>query len=80
MYQVNPPEPQDVLELTVKDLLERWPVAFQVFLTYRLGCIGCVYSRFDTLQEALDAQGVNEKEFVQFLLRTLSSVKDIDAL
>ena len=80
MYQAPPPAPQDVLALTVNDLLVRWPVAVQVFLTFRLGCIGCLYSRFDTLQVVLEAQGVNEAQFVQALLKQVSSVDDVESL
>lgn len=62
---------REVLKLTVNDLLQRWPAAFQVFLTFRLGCIGCVYNRFDTVQEALEAQRVNESEFLRSLVETI---------
>jgi len=71
MNETHSLDPREVLELTVNDLLQRWPAAFQVFLTFRLGCIGCVYNRFDTLQEALEAQEVNELDFMHSLFRTV---------
>lgn len=64
-------EPREVLNLTVNDLLHRWPAAIQLFLAFRLGCIGCVYNRFDTLREALEAQEVNERDFLRSLFKTI---------
>jgi hypothetical protein len=45
------PTERDLLRFTVAELLERWPTAAQVFIAYRLACIGCDFSAFHTLAE-----------------------------
>lgn len=69
-------EPQEILGLSISDLLERWPAAVQVFLDFHLACIGCSYSRFHTLEEALELQGINGRAFIQSLLLTTSDVRE----
>ena len=76
MKQTIFPDPREVLDLTVNDLLQKWPAAVQVFLTFRLGCIGCVYNGFDTLREALEVQKVDEEQFINSLLSTIWETKN----
>ena len=53
-----PPSSSDRwLELSVLDVLSRWPASARLFLRYRMVCIGCDFSRFDRLGEALAVHG-----------------------
>lgn len=69
-------EPQEVLGLTVSDLLERWPEAVQVLFDFHLACIGCSYSRFSTLEQALELQGIDGRAFLESLLLTISEERE----
>lgn len=56
------PHPQSALradlDLPIQGHLSRHPEAVAVFLEMRLGCVGCDFSAFDTLCQALDVHGV----------------------
>lgn len=38
--------------MPIADLLKRWPTLAQVFIAYRLACIGCDFTKFHTLEDA----------------------------
>lgn len=38
-------------ELTVAEVLERWPQAVSAFQKLRVACVGCTMAPFDTLED-----------------------------
>lgn len=38
-------------DLTVQQLLDRWPQAVPFFLRSRFSCVGCPMAKYDTLQD-----------------------------
>jgi hybrid cluster-associated redox disulfide protein len=38
-------------ELTVADVLARWPQTIPVFFRHRMACVGCSIASFETLAE-----------------------------
>jgi hybrid cluster-associated redox disulfide protein len=65
---VAPPSVSDRwLGLTVVDVLSRWPAASRLFLQRRMACVGCGFSRFDRLDEALAVHGLDPGEFLEGL-------------
>lgn len=61
----------ELVDLRVSEILRRWPASLQVFLAFRMACIGCAYSEFDTLEEAARAQDVQVRDFARLLRETL---------
>ena len=41
-------------DLSVADLLSRWPQLIQWFISHQMSCVGCNMAIFDTLQEVAD--------------------------
>ncbi len=56
-------------DLTVAEIMERWPATIAVFLAYRMACVGCFMAPFDTLAEAAG----NYRLDVDELLRALQA-------
>jgi hybrid cluster-associated redox disulfide protein len=44
-------QPQLEPDLTVAEVLTRWPQAIPVFLRHRMACVGCAINPFETLAE-----------------------------
>ncbi len=63
------PNPAAALDLTVGDLLTRWPEAARAFWDHRMACVGCQFSAFDTLREALAVHQVLALEFFESMDR-----------
>ncbi|HSB88420.1 MAG TPA: DUF1858 domain-containing protein [Anaerolineales bacterium] len=55
------------MKLTIGDLLTRWPTGARAFVEHRMACIGCAFSAFDTLEEALDMHHVPAASFFRSL-------------
>ena len=51
-------------ELTVADILNRWPQVIPVFLKYKLKCVGCSMAAFEMLADALRIHGVSAERFL----------------
>jgi len=58
---------QALLDLPVAMLLSRWPEAARAFLDRQMACIGCQFSPFDTVAEALDIHQVSAEDFLAAL-------------
>lgn len=54
----------DLLDLRVETLLARWPTAAQVFIAYRMACLGCAFSSFHTTRQALEIYDLEVKPFL----------------
>jgi hybrid cluster-associated redox disulfide protein len=46
-------------ELTVAEIMRRWPCTIRVFLEFRLGCVGCPIACFHTLVDACEEHRVD---------------------
>ena len=66
MASPTPPDPSD-LDLPIADYLARRPEAVTVFLALRLACVGCDFSAFDTLRQALSVHGITPNVFLDRL-------------
>ncbi len=66
MASPTPPDPSD-LDLPITDYLARRPEAVPVFLALRLACVGCDFSAFDTLRQALSVHGIAPDAFLDRL-------------
>ncbi len=54
-------------DLTVAEILQRWPQTAQVFLRHRMACVGCAIAPFETLTEVSEIYQVNTEKFLQEL-------------
>jgi hybrid cluster-associated redox disulfide protein len=60
---------QPTLELTMADLIDRWPAAAPVLTRYGMACVGCGMAKFETIAEATAAYGVDPQAFLRAIAR-----------
>lgn len=58
-------------ELTVAELLRRWPAAIPVFIANRMGCVGCSMAGFETLEDAAHVYGLAYQQFIRELQQAI---------
>ncbi len=58
--------------LTVAEVLARWPYVIPAFLSRRMACVGCVMARFDTLADVAAIYGLHLGHFLSELQRLIS--------
>ena len=52
------------LEAPIEVILEKWPKVSRVFISNRMGCIGCSFAKFHTLHEACEIYQLDEGNIV----------------
>jgi hybrid cluster-associated redox disulfide protein len=73
---IAPAQTSRWLEMSVLEMLNRWPATAQVFIRYRMACVGCDFSRFDLVREALQVHGLSFQEFTQALAGVIDPEKN----
>lgn len=59
--------PIDLTELTVDEILARWPQTIQVFRHYRLACIGCVIGSYCSMNTVAAIYNIPLQQFLDDL-------------
>ena len=54
---------EDLLHAKIALILERFPYLAETFIAYRLACVGCSFSRFHTLQQAIEIYHLQDTQF-----------------
>lgn len=49
--------PNGMIELTLAEIMSRWPATMRVFIDRNMHCIGCPIATFHTLVEAAEEHG-----------------------
>lgn len=70
MLEVKPPLTIDP-EMTVDEIMRRWPATIRVFIRNRMLCIGCPIGVFHTVKDACDAHRIDEDNFSGELLAAM---------
>ena len=68
------PEDQ-LLSLTVAEIMDRWPQCVPVFLTHKLDCVGCPMAPFETLAEVMDIYQLPQDDFLAELTAAIGGEK-----
>ncbi len=56
--------PNQLLSLTVAEIMTRWPQSVPVFLSHKLDCVGCPMAPFETLAEVIEIYQLPEGVFL----------------
>jgi hybrid cluster-associated redox disulfide protein len=51
-------------EMSIKDVVSRYPETFPVFQRYGLGCMGCGAALFENIEQGAEAHGVDANALV----------------
>jgi hybrid cluster-associated redox disulfide protein len=65
-------------ETNLQALFSRWPATISVFLRYRMSCVGCSMSAFDTLGEATANYHLEWPAFLAELWAAIESGQEAD--
>lgn len=60
-------------QITVSELLRRWPQTMPVFFKHRTQCVGCYMADFDTLEDVATNYHLSVDELLLELRNTLSA-------
>jgi hybrid cluster-associated redox disulfide protein len=60
-------------DLTVDDVMRRWPATIREFLDFRMGCVGCPIAGFHTVADACGEHQVTLETFLVALQEPANS-------
>ena len=63
-------------DLTVAEVMARWPQTIPVFIRHRMACVGCTIAPFETLIEVADIYQLELDSFLQELQQTIGREED----
>lgn len=72
---MDKPPVDDHLSAPIAVILGRWPGASRIFIQNRMGCIGCAFAKYHTLQDAFAIYQL-DKEALIGQMRVLMGSKD----
>jgi hybrid cluster-associated redox disulfide protein len=68
--------PQLVADLTVAEVMDRWPQTIPVFFRYRMACVGCPIAPFETMAEVAAIYGLNLSRFLNELEQIIEHAEE----
>lgn len=54
-------------DMSILEIAEKYPEVLPVFQQFGLGCIGCMASQFETLEQGVTAHGMDIDEILKAL-------------
>ncbi len=59
-------------DMTLDDLMEKWPETIPVFMKHKMLCVGCLINPFHTVSDACAEYELSEDEFLEELKAVVS--------
>jgi len=61
----------DFTDMTVDDILRRWPQSVQVFRSYSLACLGCAVASFCNVMDVAEIYNLPKEQFLADLQKSI---------
>ena len=68
--------PKLMADLTVAEVMDRWPQTIPVFFRYRMACVGCPIAPFETMAEVAAIYGLNLSRFLNELEQIIEQAEE----
>ncbi len=54
-------------DMTIREVVEKYPQTVPVFQAYGMGCIGCAAAHFENIKAGAEAHGIDVERLMQAL-------------
>ncbi len=61
-------------EMTISEVVQKYPQTVEVFLRHGLMCFGCAIARYENVEQGAMAHGINVEELMKDLNAAVSEV------
>ncbi len=65
-------------DMTVQEIVERFPMTMPVMMKYGIHCFGCHASTWETLEMGVKGHGLTDKQLAEMLKEMNECVKDYE--
>lgn len=59
-------------EMSIIDIVQKYPESLEIFAKYGLGCVGCAAARFENLEAGAKVHGFDPDEMVAEINKLIS--------
>lgn len=59
-------------EMSIVDVVQKYPQTVQVFRSYGMGCLGCAAARFENIEQGAAAHGIDTNALIADLNKAVS--------
>lgn len=72
--------PKITHQMTIAEILKRWPQTIPVFLRYQTSCVGCSMNIFETLEDAIHIYHLQQTDFFKDLERSIQPTQETSSI
>ncbi|MDD4587437.1 MAG: DUF1858 domain-containing protein [Heliobacteriaceae bacterium] len=54
-------------EMSIREVVEKFPQTVPVFMSFGMGCLGCAAARFENIEQGASAHGIDVDKLVDEL-------------
>jgi hybrid cluster-associated redox disulfide protein len=73
MENGSPVTTEQIAEMIISDVLERWPETAVIFQKYNMACVGCVVAPFYSIDAAISIYHLDREQFLAELAAAISN-------
>jgi hybrid cluster-associated redox disulfide protein len=63
----TPTKDKITADMTIKDVIDKFPQTAMVFMKYNVGCVGCLAASFEKVKDIATLHGINVTQLVKDL-------------
>ena len=63
-------------EMTIQEVVEKYPPAIQVFMMHGLGCVGCAIANFENIEQGAAVHGIDVDKLVSDLNKAVEDLEN----
>jgi hybrid cluster-associated redox disulfide protein len=75
ILQISPAEDPMGQDMSVDEIMRKWPATVPVMLKYQMLCVGCPVGVFHNVHDACRAHGVDETAFLAELRQAIRAAE-----
>jgi len=60
-------------DMTIKEVIDKYPETAMVFMKYNVGCIGCIAASFEKVKDIADVHGIDIKALLKDLNKAIQN-------
>ena len=65
-------------DMSIGEIVEKYPFTVQVFKDFGMGCLGCAIAHFETLEEGVTAHGIDLDDILVELNKTAGAADNLN--
>ncbi len=67
-------------DMSIGEIVEKYPNTVQIFKDFGMGCLGCAIAHFETLEEGVNAHGIDLDEILCALSMAATNYEHEEAM